>query len=337
MGWIHYLAYQRSKNAKVTAIVTRDPKKQQGDWTSIKGNFGPPGTRVDLNGIDVYSTCEEMLQSGQVDAVDICLPPAMHTPVAIQAFDAGKHVLCEKPIALTSADGKQLVDRAKQCKVVFNVAHVLPYMGAFRFALAKAQANEYGPVRSVTLKRIISDPTWISDFYNPKTVGGPIIDLHIHDAHFVQLLCGMPREVTALGWMRDEVVEYAQILYRFESPDLVASASAGVCTSSARMFTHGYEIQFAKAALTYEFAAHSSGADSFGLLLYDSDGTTKKIELPNEDEIDAFRNEIDDFAAAVQGKLTGINLLSASTANNAVEICEAIETSVKRRAAVKIG
>lgn len=336
MGWIHYLAYQRSANAKVTAIVTRDPKKQQGDWTSIKGNFGPPGAQVDLSGIEVFSSCEEMLRSGKIDAVDICLPPSMHTPVALQAFEAGKHVFCEKPIALTSADGKQLIEKANQSGLVFNVAHVLPYIGAFRYALSKAKSQEYGPVRSIAVKRIISDPTWIPDFYNPATVGGPIIDLHIHDAHFIQLLCGMPTDVTASGWLRGDVVEYAQVLYRFDDRQVVASASTGVCTSSARMFTHGYEVQFEKATLTYEFAAHSDGSDSFGLLLYDANGKTTKVELPNEDDIDAFRNEIDDFAAAVSGTLAGESVLSASVANNAVRICEAIETSVKQHKTVSL-
>ena len=43
MGWIHYLAYQRSDKAKLCAFSSRDDKKRVGDWRGIKGNFGPPG------------------------------------------------------------------------------------------------------------------------------------------------------------------------------------------------------------------------------------------------------------------------------------------------------
>ena len=55
MGMIHYLAYQQVRGAKVTAIATRDKKKLAGDWRGIKGNFGPPGTQMDLRGVRGYA------------------------------------------------------------------------------------------------------------------------------------------------------------------------------------------------------------------------------------------------------------------------------------------
>ena len=48
MGWIHYLAYEQVSGIRVSAIVSRDAAKRAGDWTSIKGNFGPPGRQVFL-------------------------------------------------------------------------------------------------------------------------------------------------------------------------------------------------------------------------------------------------------------------------------------------------
>ena len=51
MGMIHYLAYQKVRGSKVTAIATRDAKKLAGDWRAIKGNFGPPGAKMDLGPI----------------------------------------------------------------------------------------------------------------------------------------------------------------------------------------------------------------------------------------------------------------------------------------------
>jgi predicted dehydrogenase len=336
MGWIHYLAYQRSNRAKLTAISTRDAKKRSGDWTDIKGNFGPPGEVVDLSECEVFDDWLQMIRSPNIDAIDICLPPAMHKSVAIAAMQAGKHVLCEKPIALTCDDANKMVDVACQTKRVLNVAHVLPYMGAFRYAIELARSNKFGKVRSAVLKRIISDPTWIPDFYNPKTVGGPMIDLHIHDAHFVQLLFGMPRRVTAAGWTQDSVAKYAQMLYQFDEPSLVASASSGVCTSAARGFTHGYEIQFERATITYELAAHTNGVESFGPLLYDDRGQATKIELAAQDEVDAFVAEITDFAMAIEGTLTNGSSLSAEYASNAVRICIGIEDSIRSGQCVEL-
>ncbi|MCA9135093.1 MAG: Gfo/Idh/MocA family oxidoreductase, partial [Planctomycetales bacterium] len=78
MGWIHYLAYQRSTHAKLHAFCSRDAKKQAGDWSSIRGNFGPPGEQISLDGLKVYQTLEQIVEDPEVDLVDICLPPHLH-------------------------------------------------------------------------------------------------------------------------------------------------------------------------------------------------------------------------------------------------------------------
>ena len=60
MGWIHYLAYQRIRGIKMTAFAESDPKKLRGDWRDIKGNFGPPGEKVDMKGLKL--TCQPTAQ-----------------------------------------------------------------------------------------------------------------------------------------------------------------------------------------------------------------------------------------------------------------------------------
>ena len=61
MGMIHYLAYQRVSGCKVTAICEQIPERLEGDWRSIKGNFGPRGKKMDLSGIAKYQDFEELL------------------------------------------------------------------------------------------------------------------------------------------------------------------------------------------------------------------------------------------------------------------------------------
>ncbi|MCS5632733.1 MAG: Gfo/Idh/MocA family oxidoreductase, partial [Pirellulaceae bacterium] len=101
MGWIHYLAYQKTSGIEISAICARNQDKLAGDWTSIQGNFGPPGERVDVSSWNCHSDLDSLLADDSVDLVDICLPPDMHTDTAIAALQAGKHVLIEKPMALT--------------------------------------------------------------------------------------------------------------------------------------------------------------------------------------------------------------------------------------------
>src|SRR5437016_1306997 len=96
MGMIHYLASRQLQGAQVTALCSRDRKKLEGDWRSIRGNFGPPGTLMDLQGIKKYPDLEEMLRDSEIDLVDVCNPTHLHKDTAVAALRAGKHVLVEK-------------------------------------------------------------------------------------------------------------------------------------------------------------------------------------------------------------------------------------------------
>ena len=75
MGWIHQLAYRRSTTATLAAFCSSDPKKRLGDWRGIRGNFGPPGEQISLDGIEVFESMEQMVRSPDIDVIDICLPP----------------------------------------------------------------------------------------------------------------------------------------------------------------------------------------------------------------------------------------------------------------------
>src|SRR5437870_3707703 len=92
MGWIHWLAYQRVKGVAVKAICTRSADKLGGDWTSIRGNFGPPGAKVSLKGVGAYDELDELLADEEIDLVDICLPPDQHVAATLKALAAGKDV-----------------------------------------------------------------------------------------------------------------------------------------------------------------------------------------------------------------------------------------------------
>ena len=86
MGWIHYLAYKKTKGVKLAAVCTRDRKRLAGDWRGIQGNFGPPGEQVDLTDVAKYSDLDELLADPSIDLVDLCLPPNLHAEASIAAL-----------------------------------------------------------------------------------------------------------------------------------------------------------------------------------------------------------------------------------------------------------
>ena len=188
MGMIHYYGIQRIKGAEVVAICTRDKKKLAGDWTGIQGNFGPRGGMEDLSHIRKYSEIDELLADQEVELVDICLPTHLHKSVSMASLNAGKHTLVEKPISIDIDDANEIVELAEETDKLFMVAHVLPFFPEYAYAKQLVEGGKYGALLGAHFKRIISKPNWSRDIADIEKSGGPGIDLHIHDTHFIQLL-----------------------------------------------------------------------------------------------------------------------------------------------------
>jgi predicted dehydrogenase len=333
MGMIHYLAYQKVAGAKVRALCEQDKKRLAGDWRSIKGNFGPRGTMMDLSHLDRYSELDDLVADPNLDLIDVCLPPSLHAKVAIAALKAGKHVFCEKPIALGPADAKRMVDTARKAGKQLMIGQVLPFFPEYKFAYQAITSGRYGRLLGGHFRRIISDPLWIPDFYNPNTVGGPMIDLHVHDAHFIRLVCGMPTWVQSVGSMRGEVVERFSTQFRFADPELVVTAASGVINQQGRPFVHGYEIYLERATLLFDSGGViKEPAGAVPLSVLSDDGKVKRPKLRSGD---AFVDEIREVIRAVRSQ-TPSKLLDGELARDAVVLCQKQTQSVRRGRPVKV-
>ena len=328
MGWMHYLAYQRSKRATLVAFASRDAAKRAGDWRGIQGNFGPPGEQIALGELDVYESLEAMLADDAIDMIDICLPPHLHVSAACAALRAGKHVLCEKPLALNTADCDRVLEAAVIAERSVLVAQVLPYMGQYQFVYEALQGTEYGEPLGGYFKRTISPPDWIPDFYQPDRVGGPLIDLLVHDAHFIRLAYGMPRQVMCLAEMKSGIVKFCHTLMRFDDPRVVVATSGGVSNQSSRTFTHGLELQFEKATMQFELAVFKDGLEVMPLKIMTEDGRTVRPELAAADEVEAFANEIDDAAESIRLQANA-RRLDGRLARDAIHICQCLQLSAE--------
>ncbi len=330
MGMIHYLAYQRLADAEVAAIASRDPKKRSGDWTGIQGNFGPAGTQMDLGSAACYETLDAMLADDSLDVIDLCLPPALHGDAAVRALEAGKHVIVEKPVALTVAEADRMLAAAESSGKQLLVAQVLPFFPEYRFAYEAITSKRYGEFRGGVFKRIISDPSqgWLPDFFDPTTVGGPAVDLHIHDAHFIRTVCGMPRGVFTTGRLRGEVAEFFATQFLFDDPDLHVTAICGVIPQAGREFTHAFEIHLERATLLYDLAGVRDQPAGTPLVVLGEDGSVEQPELVGGDEIDAFGRELSEALNAID-KGTASPLLSGTLARDALLMCHGQTESIK--------
>ena len=333
MGMIHYLAYQKVRGAKVTAICSRDERKLSGDWRGIKGNFGPPGAKMDLGPIARYADWRELIRDPQVDLVDVCLPPALHAEVAVAALKAGKHVLVEKPIALETVEAQRMVRAAREAERLLLIAQVLPFNPEYAFAYDAVTSGRYGKLLGGHFKRVISDATWIKDVYDPKTVGGPVVDLHIHDAHFIRLLCGMPKSVFSTGRVEEGTVRFVNSQFLFDDGGPSVTASSGVINQQGRSYTHAFEIYLERATLLFDFAVLDGEAPLHApLTVLTRDG---KVKQPKLSAADGFVAELSEAARCVKAGRAS-PLLSGELACDALKLCHKQIDSVKSGRIVKV-
>lgn len=335
MGWIHWLAYQQIEGVEVVAVCDLDEKRLGGDWTDIQGNFGPPGTHVDLSNIATSSDLEAFCQE-DFDLLDICLPPAMHRKMIELGAAAGKHVFCEKPLSLNVADCDAVLASTKQADRMLLVGHVLPFFPEFQAARKIFDGADHGQLIGAYFKRVISNPTWLPHFFDPDKVGGPLFDLQVHDAHFIRLIAGMPQGVYARGQLENDVVRFCHSIYDFADPHLAVAATGGVIDQQGRPFNHGFEIQFERATLQFEYAALTSEDELMPLKLISADGKVTPVELVGGDPVDAFVAELTEVVSCVHAQQPSA-LLDGKLARDAIEICEATSQSVKAGSRVAIG
>jgi len=329
MGRIHFLASQRVGNAKVTAVCSRDPAKLAGDWLSTRGNFGPEPGHVDLSGVKTYAHVADLLADPDIDLIDICTVTDQHAALAIQALKAGKHVLVEKAIALTAADADSMLAAAKAAGKLLMVAHVLPFFPEFRFAAEAIRGGEYGKVLAAHFKRVIAKPDWSADIGDAAKTGGPAVDLHIHDTHFIGLVCGVPKQVFSVGTIAGEAVTFLTTSYLYGPAGPAITCSSGALSMPGRPFAHGYEIYLERATLLYD-----SGGTPLTLLT--ADGKSTQPALPGGgDPLSAFTDEIE---TAATGVMTGKEpaLLSGQLARDALVMCHRECESVKSGLAVNV-
>jgi predicted dehydrogenase len=328
MGMIHYLAARRLRGAAVAAVCSRDPKKLAGDWRGIRGNFGPPGEVMDLSAVKKYPTLDALLADPDIDLIDVCNPTHLHPQTAIAALQAGKHVLVEKAIALQPADADAMVAAARKAGRLLMVAHVLPFFPEFAFAADAVRSGKYGRLLGGHFKRVISRPDWSGDIGDASKTGGPAVDLHVHDTHFIGLVCGVPARVFSSGVVENGTVQYLTTQYLYGPGGPAVSCSSGAVSQKGRQFVHGYELYLEKATLVYE-----SGATPLTVLTADGGSEQPKMEAGEENA--GFTAEIQ---AAVDGVTAGKEppLLSGQLARDALVLCYRECESVRSGAPVAV-
>lgn len=149
----------------------------------------------------VFTDYRELLDLKEIDAVDVCVPNQHHAPVTLAALAAGKHVLCEKPLATTPAEVEAMIAAAKSADRLICVVQNHRYRGISRAIKQWIDAGNLGQpyyARAWALRRnyVPCTPGFIS---KELSGGGVCMDMGVHALDMVMHLLGFPKPVTVTG------------------------------------------------------------------------------------------------------------------------------------------
>ena len=290
MGSTHLQAYGSVPKAEVAALCSDDEKKLAGDLSSIQGNLNRPGQAMDFGKAARYRKFDDLLADSNVEAVDLCVPSYLHPDLAMKALAAGKHVLVEKPMALTGEACDAMIEAAKKAGKVLMVAQVLRFWPDYAVARERVYSGALGPVKAAMFRRKCAAPAWGKWLKEQDKSGGGVFDLLIHDFDFSLHLLGKPDSITAVGVEEldkgIDIVE-ARLHYAHGAPVVI---SGGWHHPSAYPFSMEFSIVCEGGSLDFHSGLRR-------LTLYGADGKGEEVKLP---EIDGFQAELTAFANACE-------------------------------------
>ena len=286
MGEMHANCHIAAKGGKLVAVSdVREENAQK---------------LADLAKAAVYTDADKMLAEADIDMVDICLPTSMHCKWTVKAAQAGKHVLCEKPIALTVAQADKMIAACRKARVQFMVGQVIRFWPEYQLLKDYLDRKKLGKLRSLQLKRLSPPATWSWKNWlnNPKLSGAALIDLHIHDTDFARCMLGDPVSVDSVGTGRKGAWNHIFTNYAYKG--VAVHAEGGWDYPTTFPFCMAYRAIFEQGTLDFDCTRTPT------LTLYPVDGSPSHPEPPapkikgeagggNISELGGYGNEIQYF------------------------------------------
>jgi predicted dehydrogenase len=284
-------------------------------------------------GTNVYASLEEMLP--EVDVVDICSPTHLHYEMALQAAAAGKHIVCEKPLARTTRQAREILTACRKAGIQLLVAHVVRFFPEYALAHSAVIEGQIGKPGVIRLHRGSYRPkkpagNW---FLDEVKSGGILMDLMIHDYDYARWVAGDVESVSARRVTQrhpDAPVDYGLVILSHRSGAL--SHIAGAWAYPPPTFHTHLEIAGDRGLIEFD----SDGtAPIQNLILKTSGSNAPDVALPSSPVSESpYTTQIKEFYGALaEGKPAR---LSASDGLAAVQIAEAALESAHTGQPVKL-
>lgn len=321
MAATHIRACQKIADAEIVALCSPSGRHLDGDFTNVAGNIntGDP-LKLDVSKIAGFQDFGEMIAMPGLDLVDICAPTAVHPALAGAALAAGKHVLCEKPMARTSADAKTMVAAARESGKILMPAMALRFWPEWVWMAEAIKKNEFGRVLGARFRRVAEPPGWGQKHFGDGALsGGALLDLHVHDTDFVNFVFGRPTAVYSRGYTKHTgAVDHVVTQYEVEGGAIV-HAEGSWAMSPGFGFSMSYTVNFEQATVDYDMAR---GAEA---LKVSEEGKARVITCSTAD---GYVGELQHLIERIQAGAT-VAAVRPEDGLEAVQICEAEERSTR--------
>ena len=320
MGATHLRAYLENPKAKVVAVCGVRRVPVNGVLPGVAGNIQNAHDVALGSEVKVFRRIEDLLAEPEVQLVDICTPTAMHPQQTIAALNAGKHVLCEKPLARTSAAAREILKAAERSKGFLMPAMCMRFWPGWGGLKKAVSENTYGKVLAARFSRLSAMPAW-----GQKTAcagqsdsGGALYDLHIHDTDFIHYLFGRPAGVFSQGTIgKGGMIEHVVTQYNYPNGPTVQAEGSWLLK---RGFHMGFTLHCERAMLDFDSAR---GAEALSIT---EDGQPPRaIKLENTD---GYAEEIRYFVNCLATN-SAPETVTAQDGLAALEICEAEEKAIR--------
>lgn len=309
MGAAHVSAITSNPYAELAAVVTTNKKAREGDLSETGGNLDL-GTRIfDFSKVTKYDNWRDLVADKNIEAVTVCLPTDMHAEVTIAALEAGKHVLCEKPMALTAADSDRMMAAAAAAKRTLMIAQVLRFWPEYIALRSFVTEGKYGAVRQATFVRKCGVPSWSKWLPDEARSGGAVLDLLVHDIDQILLLFGIPDRVTA-----KQLGSGDALMASFIYPAGTDVRLQGGWFDADSPFSMSFQVRADKGEIELR---------PEGLMLSDMTGVRKKVELTT---VDGYSAEVHYFLDCCAKGIEPAQCMPADSAK-AVKVALALKES----------
>ncbi len=286
MGNRHSICYENLRDdVKIVAVADCVEEKAK----EIAEKFGAK----------IYKTGMELMDSEELDYVDICLPTYLHTEHAVYAMEQGLNVFLEKPVCLNEEEAKLLLETQKKTGVKVQIGQVVRFDKAVIWLKEAVEKGTYGKLIHGSFHRLSAFPAWGWEnwFADYKKSGTAALDLHVHDTDLVRYIMGEPTDVNSVA-SRDKDGVIQHIFSTFKYDDTIINVEGGWNYDPGFGFSSGYRVKLEKATAVF------TGSE---LLVHTNDGETIRHDTKCDEywyELKAF---IDHINAGDEIKVAPLN------------------------------